>query len=209
MHVKTPIVATKRGHLDTAHPLGDPEIRALLKARVFAAKDKTTVRPVLIEELGLLRRRVRVDIAVVGDLIHGYEIKSDRDTLRRLPRQVMVYGEICDRATLVVGARFVEDALEILPSWWGVFAVLSGKSGINRLVRRRASRPNPARSARSLAEFLWMEEALRLLEARGGVRGYRGKPRSVLWDRICDLYTVDEIASEVRLRLKARPRAWI
>ena len=35
-----------------------------------------------VEELGVCRGRVRVDVAVVNGTLHGYEIKSDRDSLR-------------------------------------------------------------------------------------------------------------------------------
>ena len=35
----------------------------------------------VLDELGLLGGDTRVDIAVVNGKIHGYELKSDRDTL--------------------------------------------------------------------------------------------------------------------------------
>lgn len=46
------------------------------------AKDKK-VR--IIEELGVHHGTARIDIAVVNGIMHGYEIKSDQDTLQRLP----------------------------------------------------------------------------------------------------------------------------
>src|SRR5262249_26817602 len=74
-----------------------PGLRSWL--RLKHADESDTV---LIEELGLCRGRVRVDVAVVNGLLHGYEIKSDRDSLRRLAGQVEVYGKVLDRATLVI-----------------------------------------------------------------------------------------------------------
>ncbi len=62
--------------------LGDSDIRAVLRSRLFL-KHPDEADTVVIEELGLCRGQVRVDVAVVNGLLHGYEIKSDRDSLRR------------------------------------------------------------------------------------------------------------------------------
>lgn len=180
----------------------DPDIRVALLQRLRAAharQDDTVV----IEELGLCRGRVRVDVAVVNGILHGFEIKSDRDSLRRLAGQVDVYGRVLDKATLVVGAGHVDDAVALLPAWWEV-QVVHGTAERPRLTRLRAGRKNPAREARALVELLWSTDALALLDARGGARGYRGRPRRDLWDRVCEVYQVEEIATAVRAALKAR-----
>src|SRR3990170_1714739 len=92
--------------------LGDSAIRASLRSRLLGqhGQDADTV---LIEELGLRRGQVRIDIAVVNGLLHGYEIKSDRDSLRRLGTQVAIYGKVLDQATLVVGDRFRAEAFDL------------------------------------------------------------------------------------------------
>ena len=57
----------------------------------------------IVEELGLCQGVARVDLAVVNGTIHGYEIKSERDTLTRLSGQAEIYNHIirlrygCDR----------------------------------------------------------------------------------------------------------------
>lgn len=38
----------------------------------------------LLDELGLHRGQTRVDVAILGHELHGFEIKSDRDTLYRI-----------------------------------------------------------------------------------------------------------------------------
>jgi hypothetical protein len=68
----------------------------------------------------------------------------------------------------------------------------------------RRGRKNLDRKVRALVELLWLEDTHALLAARGGLRGYRGRPRRELWDRVCALYKIDEIASAVREQLKAR-----
>jgi hypothetical protein len=197
-----PYVRATEGRANDSQTLGDPTIRAGLRLRLFSrhAREGDTV---LLEELGLRRGQVRIDLAVVNGSLHGYEIKSDRDNLRRLATQVDVYGKVLDRATLVVGDRFLDEALDVVPSWWGVLHVGSASRALQfRTVRR--SRKNPQRDPRALVELLWFDQAIALLEERNAARGVRGKPRRVVWDRVCDCFGVDEIAAAVRSRLKTR-----
>ena len=179
----------------------DAEIRPALREQLLRRHASET-DTVLIEELGLRRGHVRVDLAVVNGSLHGFEIKSDRDSLRRLARQVDLYSQVLDRATLVVGERFAPLATSLVPAWWGVVRVSSKPGGLQFTTVRR-SKLNPRRDARVLAELLWSAQALALLEKRGAARGMRGKPRRVLWDRVCECVPVDEIAAAVRDRLKA------
>jgi hypothetical protein len=185
-----------------APPLCDADIRGVLFDRLRARhSDEADVA--FLEEVGLCRGQVRVDIAVVNGSIHGYEIKSDRDSLRRLAGQAAMYGRVLDRASLVLGTKHVEDAVAAVPRWWEIQIVETRATGL-RLKRLRRGHPNPARDARALVELLWLDDALALLAARGGLRGYRGRPRREIWDRVCELYSVDEIAYAVRKQLKAR-----
>ena len=101
--------------------------------------DPTTV---VISELGLCGNTVRADLAAVNGMIHGYEIKSDRDSLRRLETQVEVYGRVFDRATLVVGGRHIDRATTMVPAWWGVLGIL-GCAVAPRLKIVRRGRANP------------------------------------------------------------------
>ena len=180
----------------------DETIRPALRARLLR-KHGREVGTVLIEELGLCRGRVRVDLAVVNGSLHGFEIKSDRDSLSRLPTQVEVYGKVLDRATLVVGDRFLPVAASLVPSWWGIVHVSARHRGLVFKSVRRAVQ-NPRRDPRLLVELLWAAQALELLEQRDVARGVRGKPRRYLWDRVCEHFSVNEIAAVVRNRLKAR-----
>lgn len=188
--------------MKSAIALSDPDIRPALRARLrgeHAAESDT----VFIEELGLCRGQVRVDLAVVNGSLHGYEIKSDRDSLRRLAGQVDFYGRVLDRATLVVGHRHLSEALSMVPHWWGILVVEPKGGSLRFKTIRRGSR-NPARDARSIVELLWLDAAVALLADRGVERGFRGKPRRKVWDRVCEVFRIDEIAAAVRNQLKAR-----
>ena len=177
----------------------EAEIRSAIRSR--ASDDDAGA--VVLDELGICRGQVRVDVAVVNGIIHGYEIKSDRDNLRRLNGQIDLYGRVLDRATLVVGSRHLAGALDLLPTWWAVLRVDATRQGA-RLRAIRKGRKNPGRDPRALVELLWLDDALELLESRGADRGIRGKPRRVVWDRVCEHFSVEEIAAAVRKKLKAR-----
>lgn len=183
--------------------LSDREIRPALRSwlDVEHANEADTV---VIEELGACRGKVRIDLVVVNGLLHGYEIKSNRDSLRRLQRQVEIYSRVLDRATLVVGDRHVAAALDLLPTWWGVLRIDPTHNGRPRFKTVRRGRKNRRIDPRSLVELLWLDDSISLLAQRNVARGVRGKPRRIVWDRVCVHFGVEEIAFAVRAHLKAR-----
>ncbi len=182
--------------------LADADVRPALRVHLWTkhAREPDTV---VIEEFGLCRGQVRVDLAVVNGLLHGYEIKSDRDSLRRLAGQADFYGRVFDRATLVAGRRHLAGALDIVPAWWGVLRIDPGPRG-PRFTTLRRGRKNPRRDPRSLVELLGLDDAIALLARHDVARGVRGKPRRIVWDRVCEHLDFDEIADTVRAMLKAR-----
>lgn len=187
---------------DAADELRAPEIRDLL-IREFRRQRVFRGSAVAVQELGLCRSDAIVDVAVINGSLNGFEIKSDVDTLRRLGKQALVYGEVLDRVTLVVGQQHLRTARAQIPKWWGLIAVRAGTAGPSLHVVR-SGRLNPGRRARALVELLWLDEARDLLSRRKALRGFRTKPRDLVWDRLCEIYTLDEIATAVRRRLKAR-----
>lgn len=79
--------------------MNDHHLRQAVKRKVLArhAKDPDTR---IVEELGLRHGLARVDIAVVNGIIYGYELKSDKDNLQRLPHQIEIYNSVLDKVTL-------------------------------------------------------------------------------------------------------------
>ena len=71
---------------------------------------------------------------------------------------------------------------------------------------RPARRHDQVRAQR-LVQLLWREETLTALAARGAARGVRSKPRTVLWQRLCQLTTLDELRTLVRDTLRHR-QSW-
>lgn len=181
----------------------DGDIRSALHARLRREHGGgPTTR--YIDELGLCGT-VRVDVALVNGSLSGYELKSDRDTLRRLPSQIEYYSKVLDHATLVVGERHYahSDAAAILPDWWGLMVASEDGSDIG-LEDVRPPGTNTGVDPGSIAQLLWRDEALDELEARGLDGGIRTKPRALLWARLAESLDLDELRGIVRERLKAR-----
>lgn len=100
--------------MSTQRPPADVDIRPVLRRSLLAST--AGEGSVVVEELGLCRGRVRVDLAVVNGSLHGYEIKSDRDSLDRLAGQADVYSKVLDQVTLVVGERHLAHAMDRVPA---------------------------------------------------------------------------------------------
>ena len=90
----------------------EKEIRQALLRSLEASASPTTR---LVEEFRVPRVHVRADIAVIGAELHAYEIKSEADSLRRLPAQVGGFGTVFDFCSLVVAPGHVDAALDIVP----------------------------------------------------------------------------------------------
>ena len=155
----------------------DVDIRRKLQVDERLHFDDPNTR--IIQELGLCQGIARVDIAVVNGSIHGYEIKSERDTLARLPGQIEIYKRALDFVTVVTEPAHVVKVRDAIPSWWGIWTAVYDKQGELRLDTLRKHRPNPAVVPFALAQLLWREEALDVLEEWGLATGLRSKPREV------------------------------
>lgn len=175
-----------------------PALRVYLDQTQLACPDT-----VLIEELGLCQGLARIDLATIGGVLHGYEIKSNRDRLSRLASQAETYSRVFDRVTLVVGTKHLKAALQLVPRWWGVLLVRGDIEGV-LLDPFRPAAENPDQDPRALVELLWRDEALELLARHNAAVGVRSKPRPAVWNRVCEVLDLTQIRSAVRHRLRTR-----
>ncbi|MCK4123781.1 MULTISPECIES: sce7726 family protein [Ralstonia solanacearum species complex] len=184
----------------------DRDVRDAVLRKVLA-DHLADPRVLVVEELGLQHGSCRIDIAVVNGFLHGYELKSDSDTLERLPAQVEAYSYALDRATLVVGGNHLEAAEALLPSWWGIKVARNGKRGGVVIETHRAVGMNPCVSPYHLAHLLWRPEVAEILSARGVEgRQLRGNRRE-LYKLAADLIPLNELRLFVRESLKHR-KGW-
>ncbi|WP_051750382.1 sce7726 family protein [Phycicoccus jejuensis] len=146
----------------------DSDIRSALTLAV--ARSMGEQRHVLVPEVDI-RWSVpaRMDAMLVSDRLCAFEIKSDVDSLSRLPRQVQAYGMVAERATLVVGERHLAGASQLVPPWWGIW-VARWRDGQVVLTSRRVGRLNREVNPLAVASFLDRRALLAALRGSGTPR---------------------------------------
>jgi hypothetical protein len=184
-------------------PLNDRHLRTALRRKLLSrySDDPGTL---ILEELGLRHGAARVDVVVINGSLHGFELKSDTDTLRRLPRQANIFSSVLDRITLIVGHRHADEAIRIVPEWWGVQLAEIGARGAVRFSTIRRTRNNPAPDALAIAKLLWRDEALDLLRRLDAAVGFRSKARAAIYARLAEVADLELIQSTVCHHLRNR-----
>jgi hypothetical protein len=156
-----------------------------------------------VEELGLAYGEARIDIAVVNGRFHGFEIKSDADTLTRLPNQVIVYNNVFDRVTIIAGSKHIDAVRRVVPEWWGIKMASSGPRGAIYFEEQRPSRQNDNINPLSVASLLWRNEIFDALGARG-IKGIKSKTRPQLAEILATTLSLAELRGLIRHTLKTR-----
>lgn len=162
--------------------------------------------PLVIHELELCQGAARIDVAVIDNALIGYEIKSEQDTLERLPRQIQAYGKSLEFVTLVCGSRHLSKAQELIPSWWGVLEARAAcnTSSTVELVSHREARSNLNVDTFSIAQLLWRDEALAILDGAGLSAGLKSKPRLHLWRKLAEVFLAEDLSYLVQNTLRSR-----
>ncbi|WP_058553595.1 sce7726 family protein [Thiohalocapsa sp. ML1] len=175
----------------------DSDIRIALHAqrlRRFKAQPGTLV----IDELGLAHARSRIDVAVINGCIHGYEIKSAKDTLDRFATQIEIYRQTLQKLTIVVAPKHLVGIMSHAPEWCGVIAAEQGPRGGIRFQMLRNAAPNPEIDPVMMAHLLWREEVIELLGQAGYAQKELRRPRKQLYQMLCETMTLREITASIR-----------
>ena len=183
----------------------DKDVRQAVKIKVLKdhINDPSTL---VIDELGLDYGRNRVDIAVINGEIHGYELKSDSDTLARLPKQAECYSLVMDKVTLVVGEKHSREAIALIPEWWGVKVAVMGARGGVKLITERYNKKNKNIDPFELLKLIWKEEAVDLLSTKMEINWKIKKlKKKDIYKLVVDNFALNEIKNHTRAILKARP----
>lgn len=181
----------------------DRDVRAAVRERLNSYLNDPDTR--IVEEMGVWSGAVRIDMAVINGELCGFELKSDSDTLQRLPYQAEIYGKVFDRVTLVVGTKHCDEAIERIPQWWGCIVATMNDGKVSLRSKRRAKR-NPKPDPLILAQLLWKEEALAVLEKYGLAKGWRSQQSAEITERLVASLSYKQLASHVREALKVRPK---
>ncbi|MGJ1243364.1 MULTISPECIES: sce7726 family protein [Sphingobacterium] len=179
----------------------DPEIRKIFKDSELAHyinDDNSKV----IDELNLPVAKARIDIALVNGSLHGFEIKSASDTLKRLPDQIEAYTKIFDYLSVITEDKYLQKIQEVVPKWVGLFVCIEVKGKI-RVKRIRKAKVNKEKQGFFLAKLLWREELIDILTELQ--IPFRKKDRNwILCEILATNLCAEKLSKIVRDRLKGR-----
>lgn len=163
--------------------------------------DKQTL---VIDELGLMHGSNRIDIAVVNGCIHGYEIKSSKDTLVRFNDQLDTYLKTMQKLTVVVAPNHLNEVLDIAPQWVGIIVAEKGKKGAIHFKTIRKTKKNPYVNALNVAHLLWKDETQALLEKLGVPSSIRKGTRLELYKVLVSRIKLEELVNSIKVVFENR-----
>ncbi len=155
------LIRAMKGILMKQHlQLTDQTMRPLLFDRYESSGAKLR----FFEEF-CLGRKTRADLLLVTETeLVGFEIKSDKDTLERLERQIHDYERFCDRNYLVVGQKLEEKALPLLPAHWGAYRIYMTEDETLHLECIREAEANKKRMRlHNQLRLLWRSELIPIM----------------------------------------------
>lgn len=181
----------------SASPPNDPCIRRALVDMLTVEDPSATI----LHELPLARGEGRADVVCVNGITAAFEIKSHRDSLRRLTDQCLQYERAFDESSVVVAPRHLLQVRRCLPRRWGIFVTeTSPNKPIIRCVR--PPKENHHHDPDVLVRILWKTECLGLLRHMG-VRTSPSTPILKIWAQLAEL-PMPVLRAGVRGALKRR-----
>ena len=158
-----------------------------------------------LEEYQLAKGKSRIDILVInkGKFI-GYEIKSDFDTLTRLPNQSKVYNKICNEMYLCIGEKLCDKALSKIPDWWGVVKFFKKNGKLSKKQIRHPKQNKQNFCLKYISNFLWRDECLKFCESLGLEGKFKYAPKYEIVNYICEHFSYDIIKDFVVNALTSR-----
>ncbi|HEJ4043556.1 sce7726 family protein [Pseudomonas aeruginosa] len=154
---------------------------------------------VLVTELTVDNWAHRTDIVLANGRLWGFELKSERDTLTRLPAQIESFSKHFEKFVLVVDEKFEAQAELLIRSVSGAGLWISREKG--KLTEK--IRPRAAPLAKKNSISLMTVSELRKLLSECGHHGLKGKRRSELVD-IAENLSPKTLADGAREAIKAR-----
>lgn len=177
------------------------DICSLLQTNYTNCNDDTSA--LIVKELHICNGRSIVDLAIINDSLNAFEIKSNADSLARLPAQIEHYNKVFDYITIVVGESHLEKVIKVVPGFWGIWSVVVSEVEVVTNVIRKESK-NLDKDAFSIAQLLWKEEILDLLQRNNMHKGMAAKRKWLLWEFLAKSFTLHDLTNEVKYYLKSR-----
>lgn len=183
--------------------LNDETIRKAIHQKKLR-KQHLASNTLVIDELGLKHGKNRADIAVINGNLHGIEIKSDEDSLSRLPQQIQAYNDIFDKVTIYVGSKHAVDVQAMIPHWWGVTLTSVGLKGGILFDSIRIPQFNRSTDSLSVAQLLWKSEVSSILAEMNLAPRLLRQNRSVLYGLLTEILSPDDLRRQVSVSLRVR-----
>jgi hypothetical protein len=181
--------------------LREGDVRHLLYCTEIKERLKQSAKARVVDEFQILRGQGRIDVALIDDALHGYEIKSASDTLGRLPSQQVNYDKVFER--IVADERHVKEAVTMVPKHWGLI-VVGMKNGKPYADTLWPAMRNQDLDKLALAQLLWRDEVLELMEYFDLTSGFKTANRKTLWRHISNCLSLEEIKAFVCFKLRTR-----
>lgn len=182
----------------------DIDVRTALKEKILS-RYYTDGSSRVVEEMGIFQGISRIDIAVINGSLYGYEIKSESDTLYRLDSQLKYYRQVFDYLTFVVGTKHEAPITGLLPDWCGLItATPQPKLGTLKLIQKKKAKKNPETNSFAIAQLLWKDELLQILNEKGIKKGLSNKSKRDLWALAAESFSTKELSYLTRQLLKQR-----
>lgn len=165
----------------------------------------------VVNEFNVVKYRggSRIDIAIIGNYLHGIEIKSSKDNLKRLPNQIKSYKKVFGRLTVVVSPNHYGDVCNIVPLSCGIILAIDITKKSILLKRVRKTRIDYSGiDSLSLLNLLWKVEAYELLKKHfPNTQLNKRTYLHVILKELIEGLSIKVIMKEVTLALKKR-RLW-
>ncbi|MCR4658339.1 MAG: sce7726 family protein [Lachnospiraceae bacterium] len=168
--------------------LDDPAMREILFETIEREYEIKNEPVRVFEELVIGKSRADA-IIVTKDSILGFEIKSDRDSLIRLEKQVRNYDRFCDYCYIATGLHFIDRIEDHVPKHWGIYDILEDEEGCLHIEMYREAEKNPAErptvKLKNQMNLLWRSELMKIVH-QYKIRGYSTRNKHKLRDLIVD-----------------------
>lgn len=155
---------------------------------------------VLISEMTVANWTRRADVVLANGKLWAFEIKSESDSLVRLPGQIETFRTHFEKFTVVAAERFEKAVLALVPEGVGVW-IVDGEGNVKQKIAARQM----TLSKEAYTSLMTATELRRLLAANG-LRPTKEAPRATLV-LIALRLPVADLASAARDAVKRRHMA--
>lgn len=158
---------------------------------------------VLISELNIDHFQRRADLVLANGRLSAFEIKSERDSLDRLPGQMEVYCRNFESVTVVSSPKFTKKVRQLVPPHVGLWEVSQSDGEVPQVHIIRQGKFRRISIETALA-FLTVDDLKRLI-SKESLRRPEKPWRPLLLDAVRTL-PAERLRAEARAALKRRYR---